>query len=68
MGRAFAVSMAFNFAGFPIGAAIAGIIAESSVEAAILVGVVACLVAAVMAGTIIPREHAETSAELEASR
>ncbi len=68
MGRAFAVSMAFNFAGFPIGAAIAGVIAEQSVEASVLVGVVACVVAAVMAGTIIPREHAATSAELEASR
>jgi len=68
MGRAFAVSMAFNFAGFPIGAAIAGIIAAQSIEAAVLVGVGACLVAAVVAATIIPREHAETSAEVAASR
>src|SRR4051812_442213 len=44
MGRAFAVSMAFNFVGYPIGTAIAGAVATVSLEAAILVGVVACLV------------------------
>jgi MFS family permease len=56
MGRAFAVSMAFNFVGYPIGAALAGVIAAVSVEAAILVGAVACLVAAVAAAVMIPRQ------------
>jgi MFS family permease len=56
MGRAFAVSMAFNFVGYPIGAAIAGILAAESVEAAIVVGAVACLVAAVAAAVMIPRQ------------
>ncbi len=35
MGRAFAVSMAFNFVGFPIGAAIAGAVVSVSLAAAI---------------------------------
>ncbi|MEA2519612.1 MAG: hypothetical protein QOF49_1692, partial [Chloroflexota bacterium] len=56
MGRAFAVSMAFNFVGYPIGAALAGAIATVSVEAAIIVGAVACLVAAAAAALMIPRQ------------
>ena len=44
MGRAFAVSMAVNFMGFPIGAAAAGAIAAVSLPAAVGLGVVACLV------------------------
>jgi len=55
MGRAFAVSMAFNFVGYPIGTAIAGAVATVSIEAAILVGVVACLVAGASAAALIPR-------------
>lgn len=56
MGRAFAVSMAFNFVGYPIGAALAGVIASVSIEAAIVVGAAACLVAAVAAAVLIPRQ------------
>jgi MFS family permease len=56
MGRAFAISMAFNFAGFPVGAAIAGWLASFSIEAAIVVGVVAAAAGTVMAWTLIPRE------------
>lgn len=55
MGRAFAISMAFNFAGFPIGAALAGWLASFSIEAAIGVGVVAAAAGTVMAWTLIPR-------------
>ena len=62
MGRAFAVSMAFNFVGFPVGAAIAGTVASASIEAAILVGVVACVVAAILAAVMIPRTEAEAEA------
>ena len=61
MGRAFAVSMAMNFVGYPIGAALAGVIASSSIEAAIIVGAAACLVAAVAAATLIPRQVAPGS-------
>ncbi len=56
MGRAFAVSMAFNFVGYPIGAALAGLLAASSIEAAIVVGAVACIAAGVAAAVMIPRQ------------
>ena len=55
LGRAFAVSMAFNFLGYPIGAAIAGALADRSLVGAILFGVVACAAAAVFAAVLIPR-------------
>jgi MFS family permease len=55
MGRAFAVSMAFNFIGFPLGAALGGIVAEVSLEAAIVIGISACVLAAVLAATMIPK-------------
>ena len=54
LGRAFAVSMAFNFMGFPIGAAIAGILADTSVDAAIVVAIVACLLGAAFGAGMIP--------------
>jgi MFS family permease len=56
LGRAFAVSMAFNFIGYPIGAALTGWVAAASIEAAILVGILSCLVATVMAAVMIPRQ------------
>ena len=55
MGRAFAVSMGFNFLGYPIGTALAGAIASVSIEAAIVVGAVACIVAGIAAALMIPR-------------
>jgi MFS family permease len=55
MGRAFAVSMGFNFIGYPIGTALAGAVAAVSIEAAIVVGAIACLVAAAAAALLIPR-------------
>lgn len=59
MGRAFAVSMAFNFTGFPVGAALAGFLVTVSLAASIWVGVVACLVGAAFAAVLIPaRESA----------
>ncbi len=62
MGRAFAVSMAFNFAGYPIGAALAGVIAGVSIEAAIVVGAFACVAGAVAAAVLIPRHVARPAA------
>jgi MFS family permease len=68
MGRAFAVSMAFNFVGFPIGAALAGAIAAFSIEAAIIVGAVACVVAGVAAAVLIPRQAPSLSGAAAAAR
>ena len=55
-GRAFAVSMAFNFLGYPIGAAIGGLLATTSLDAAIWLAVGACVVATVFAVVLIPRQ------------
>ena len=70
MGRAFAVSMAFNFVGYPVGAALAGILAADSIETAIVVGAVACLAAAGAAAVMIPRQARTLTggAALEASQ
>ena len=54
-GRAFAVSMAMNFVGFPIGAAIAGALAEQSLTTAIVPAIAACVLGLVFAATLVPR-------------
>ena len=54
MGRAFAVSMAANFVGYPLGSAIAGLLADTSIASAVGLGVAACLVATVFATVLIP--------------
>jgi MFS family permease len=55
MGRAFAVSMAVNYMGYPIGAAAAGAIAAVSLPAAVGLGIVACLVGGTLAAIMVPR-------------
>ena len=59
MGRAFAVSMSFNFAGYPIGSAIGGVLAGQSIELAIGVSIVACLAATWIAWRLIPASGPE---------
>jgi MFS family permease len=59
MGRAFAVSMAFNFMGFPIGAIIGGVLASESLPAALTMGVVACVAAGLLAFWLIPATEPE---------
>jgi hypothetical protein len=54
LGRAFAVSMGFNFIGFPIGAAISGVIAASSLSGAVMLGVGACVASGILAAVLIP--------------
>jgi len=54
MGRAFAVSMSINFAGFPIGASVAGTIAAVSIDAAVVMGIVASFVGAGLAFLLVP--------------
>jgi MFS family permease len=56
MGRAFAVSMALNFAGFPLGAAIGGAVVPVSLEAAIGIAILAEIGGALLAQRL-PREE-----------
>jgi MFS family permease len=58
MGRAFAVSMAFNYMGFPVGAAIAGILVTVSLPAAIWISVASAVVAAISAAVLVPAREA----------
>ncbi len=56
MGRAFAVSMAFNYVGMPVGAALAGILADRTLETAIAVlGVGGSILAVIAAALLVPR-------------
>lgn len=56
LGRAFAVSMAFNFLGYPVGAALAGALATTSLDGAVWLGVGACALAALFAVVLVPRQ------------
>jgi predicted MFS family arabinose efflux permease len=56
MGRAFAVSMAFNYLGVPVGAALGGLLADGSIELAIvLLGIGGATASALAAATLVPR-------------
>ncbi len=55
MGRAFTVSMNLNFSGYPIGAAIAGVLVGLSLEATIVFAIVTNLAGAVLAQLLIPQ-------------
>ncbi len=56
MGRAFAVSMSFNYLGFPIGTGIAGLVANVSLDGAIGIAIGASILAALAAVVMIPRD------------
>src|SRR5205807_619051 len=56
LGRAFAVSMALNFAGFPIGSALGGAIVPFSIELTFAVAIVTNVAAAAMTFLWLPRE------------
>jgi len=60
-GRAFAVSMSFNALGIPIGAFIAGVIAEVSIEKAIALAAVTSFAAGVLAAVMIPATERSSS-------
>jgi MFS family permease len=62
-GRAFAVSMSFNFAGQPIGSALSGPLLEQSIALPLLLGVAVSAVAAVVALILIPKDHYESRVE-----
>jgi MFS family permease len=55
MGRAFAVSMSLNFVGYPIGAAIGGVLVATSTGTALAVAVAFTLLAGVLAAILLPR-------------
>jgi hypothetical protein len=59
LGRAFAISMAVNAMGYPVGSAVAGVISESSLSLAIGVAVVTCLVASGLVVLLVPRHDPE---------
>jgi len=63
VGRAFAVSMAFNYVGMPVGAALAGLLADQSIEAAILVLGIGGSILATLAGfLLVPRSDPRADA------
>ncbi len=67
MGRAFAVSMSFNFLGFPVGSALAGWLVSLSLVIAVGFAVVAAFAGALIAWLMIPAEaEAEAGPEAEA--
>ncbi|HET9808141.1 MAG TPA: hypothetical protein VFQ66_00500, partial [Candidatus Limnocylindria bacterium] len=57
LGRAFAVSMALNFAGFPIGSAIGGVVVPISIAAALGAAVLFQILGAVFSMVAIPAEE-----------
>lgn len=63
IGRAFAVSMAFNFSGFPIGAALAGVLAERSLDIAVVAAVAVSVLATILAAAMVPRHQPAEWAE-----
>ena len=62
-GRAFAVSMSFNFAGQPIGSALSGPLLEHSIALPLLLGAGVSALAAVVALILIPRDPDESLVE-----
>ena len=60
MGRAFAVSMALNFTGFPIGSALGGTVVPISIELAIAISIAACLGGAAISYFFLPREDSSS--------
>lgn len=69
MGRAFAVSMAFNYVGMPVGAALAGLLADGSIEAAIaILGVGGSVLAAGASAFLVPRRPDPIAADVPVDR
>ena len=54
LGRAFAISMGFNFVGFPIGAALTGVIAANTLSGAVVLGIGACVASGILAAALVP--------------
>ena len=67
LGRAFAVSMAFNFVGYPIGAALTGLLATNSLALAVALGIVAAVIASLLAAVLIPKHDPAAERLVEAA-
>jgi predicted MFS family arabinose efflux permease len=61
-GRAFAISMSLNYAGAPIGSALAGPLLRLSVEGALLAGAAFLVASAILAALLIPATPEEPAA------
>jgi predicted MFS family arabinose efflux permease len=61
IGRAFAISMAVNAIGYPVGAAVGGAISETSLQSTVLLAILTCLVAAGLASRLVPRNDPDSS-------
>ncbi len=66
-GRAFAVSMAMNFSGFPIGAAIGGALADRSIALALAPAIAASAVGVVFAVAMVPRTDPTDASRVSSS-
>jgi MFS family permease len=67
MGRAFAISMALNFSGFPVGAVIAGLLAERSLDLAIVAAVVASGIGLLFTAVLVPKTDSQERIAAEPS-
>ena len=56
-GRVLAISMSLNLSGIPIGSALAGPLARSHTELALILGAVCCVVGSALAWWLIPARH-----------
>jgi MFS family permease len=65
MGRAFAISMALNFAGFPLGSAIGGLLVTRSVELTVVIAAATALLAAIAAWRLIPERDEPVPESIE---
>jgi len=54
LGRAFAISMGFNYIGVPIGAVLAGLIAANSLGGAVILGIGASVASGVLSAILVP--------------
>lgn len=52
--------MGFNYAGFPVGAAISGVIAASSLGGAVALGIGACIAGGLFAAVLVPPKDPAT--------
>lgn len=65
IGRAFAISMAANGIGYPVGSAIAGVVSESSLPLAVGLAALTCLLAAGLVAWLVPRSDPAAEAEAD---